>query len=330
MKENEFIAIGDIVTDAFSILKTAEVKRDKSGEHSTITMPFGDKIPYESVEVVRAVGNSANAAVSASRLGLDSALVANIGGDDNGRECLAALEANKVSIDYIKIHKDKETNYHYVLWYEDDRTILVKHQWYDPQLPKLETPKWLYLSSLGENTLDYHHKIAEYIKENPGVNLSFQPGTFQMNFGTEALRDIYDNTKIFFSNIQEAEKILKISTLGTKELLKRINNLGPEIVVLTDGAKGAYAYDGKEMWFVPPYPDIAPPVERTGAGDAFASTTVVSLSLGNDLPTALMWGAINSMSVVQHVGAQKGLLTREKIDEYMKKSPTSFKPKKLD
>ncbi|CAN5131523.1 carbohydrate kinase family protein [soil metagenome] len=331
MKEHEFIAVGDIVTDAFIRLQTATIDQDASGEHSTITMPFGDKIPYESVEIVRAVGNSANATVSAARLGLSSSLIANIGGDENGRECLAALEANKVNIDYIKINKDKETNYHYVLWFKDDRTILVKHQKYEYALPeKIHKPTWLYLSSLGDNTLEYHNEIVRYLEQHPDVSLAFQPGTYQMNFGTEALRGIYDRTKIFFCNIQEAERILKIPTLGTKELLKRLHDIGPEIVVLTDGSRGAYTYDGTTYLFLPTYPDIAPPVERTGAGDAFASTTVASLALGFDLPTSLMHGAINSMSVVQHVGAQKGLLSMEKIEEYMKTAPSDFKPRELE
>ncbi|MFZ2764043.1 MAG: carbohydrate kinase family protein, partial [Minisyncoccia bacterium] len=94
--------------------------------------------------------------------------------------------------------------------------------------------------------------------------------------------------------------------------------------------KGAYAYDGKDMWQQLPYPDPKPPFERTGAGDAFASTTVASLALGNDLPTALSWGAVNSMSVVQQVGAQKGLLTKSQIEEYLKSAPADFKIKKLN
>ncbi|MBX4189554.1 carbohydrate kinase family protein, partial [Candidatus Parcubacteria bacterium] len=315
---HDFIAIGDIVTDAFIRLKDASVSCDINHEHCTITMRFGDKIPYESVEVIRAVGNSANAAVAAARLGLSSALVANLGDDQNGKECLAALEANKVDISFMKIHPGMETNYHYVLWFEDDRTILVKHQEYKYQLPDIDDPKWVYLSSLGESTKEYHHEIAKYLAMHSGVNLAFQPGTFQMKLGAEELKDIYARTKVFFCNVEEAERILNINTLGTQELLKRMRELGPEIVVITDGSKGAYTFDGKEMWSVPIYPDPKPPFERTGAGDAFASTCIAALALGQDLPTALLWGSVNSMSVVQQVGAQKGLLTKEQIESYLK------------
>ena len=89
MNENEnkinFLAIGDIVTDAFIKLKDAE----ELINHGTLELcvRFGDKVPYESVTVVPAVGNSPNAAVSASRLGLNSAVVTNIGDDNNGKDC---------------------------------------------------------------------------------------------------------------------------------------------------------------------------------------------------------------------------------------------------
>lgn len=321
----DFIGLGDTVIDAFIKLKEAEV----SPEKNKLILSFGDKVPYESVEVLPAVGNSANAAVSASRLGLKTALVTNLGGDENGEMCLRRFEEEKVAPDFIKKEAGKKTNYHYVLWYGDDRTILVKHEDYKYKLPDIGEPKWLYLSSLGENTLDYHLDIALYVKAHPNINLAFQPGTFQLKLGAEKLKDIYAHSKIVFCNVDEAGRILGLNTLGIEELLKRLRALGPETVVITDGPKGAYAYDGTNIYQQLPYPDPKAPFERTGAGDAFASTTVASLALGNDLPTALKWGAINSMSVVQEVGAQKGLLTREQIEEYLNKAPREFQTKKL-
>ncbi len=326
---HDFIAIGDIVTDAFIKLKDASVHCDINREHCTITMAFGDKIPYESVEVVRAVGNSSNAAVSTAKLGLKSALVTNMGDDQNGQECLDTLKKENVATDFVSVHAGKETNYHYVLWYEDDRTILVKHQDYERIFPNIGDPKWLYLSSLGGDTLKYHEQIIKYLKDHPKVLLAFQPGTFQINLGKDELKNIYSRTKIFFCNVGEAEKILGLDTLGTNELLKRIHELGPEIVVVHDGPKGAYVFDGEDMWHQMAYPDPKPPYERTGAGDALASTTVSALALGQDLKTALQWGMINAMSVVQQVGAQKGLLTRPQIEEYLKNTPSDFKIKDL-
>lgn len=321
---HDFIAIGDIVADTFIRLKDAKVNCQINDEHCTITMPFGEKIPFEFAETVYAVGNSPNASVSASRLGLSSAIITNLGGDQFGKDCMAALAADKVDISLVKVHQDKNTNHHYVLWYESDRTILVKHEDYEYKLPEFAPPKWLYLSSLGETTINYHKEISDYLIKNPEVSLAFQPGTFQMKLGATDLKDIYKRTNIFFCNIEEAERILGVDTLGVKELIKRIHELGPKIVVLTDGPKGAYAYSGDEVTFQPTYPDEKPPYDRTGAGDSFASTTVSALALGKNLDEALKWGAINSAAVVQGVGAQKCLLTRAQLEERLKKAPPEF------
>ena len=56
-KNFDFLAVGDIVTDAFIRLKDAELHCDINHEHCEICMNFGAKIPYESVTVVPAVGN---------------------------------------------------------------------------------------------------------------------------------------------------------------------------------------------------------------------------------------------------------------------------------
>ena len=325
----DFLAVGDITTDAFIRIKEATVNCDIRRENCQICLSFGDKVPYEFVEVVRGVGNSPNAAVSASRLGLASGLVTNMGTDLNGRECLDSLKSNEVNTDYVARHEEEETNYHYVLWYEEERTILVKHHKYDYKFPDVPAPKWLYLSSLAENSLPYHKEITQYLRKNPGTKLAFQPGTFQIKLGYENLAELYRLSTLFFCNKSEAQKILKSDNIEIKELLKGIRSIGPKIAVITDGPAGAYTWDGAEMWHMPMYPDPKKPVDRTGAGDAFASTFTSALALGKDIPTALSWGPVNSMSVVQQIGAQKGLLPRARLEEFIRNSPADYKPRMI-
>ncbi len=326
----EFLGIGDTVTDAFIRLKDASVHCDVNREKCEICLRFADKIPYESVTIVPAVGNSANAAVAASRLGLKSALVSNIGDDYFGTECLDALKSEKVGTEFIKIHEGVKTNYHYVLWYEDERTILIKHEEYVYTLPSINSPGWIYLSSIGENSLDFHSELEKYLNEHLEIKLAFQPGTFQMKLGKDALAGIYKRSDLFLCNKEEAQRILETDENDIKKLLKTMAVLGPKIVVITDGVKGVYSYDGKEMLFMRPYPDPAPPLERTGAGDAFSSTFTVALALGKSVRGAMMWAPVNPMSVVQKVGARAGLLTREQIEEYLKQAPIDYEPKVLE
>ncbi len=330
MSSIDFLAIGDIVTDAFIKLKDAHLHSKLDTEACELCLRFGDKVPYESVDIIPAVGNSPNAAVCAARLGLSSTLVANIGDDQNGRECLASLVKEKVATDYVAIEKEKKTNYHYVLWYDIDRTILIKHESFTYNFPKIEKATWVYLSSLAENSLSYHGEIVQYLKQSPETKLAFQPGTFQIKFGTENLKDIYARTEIFFCNVEEAQRIFEAEHRDILKLSKGIAKLGPKMVVLSDGPEGAYLYMDGNLWHNGIYPDIAPPLERTGAGDAFSATFTAALALGKSPLEALAWGPVNSMSVVQYVGAQAGLLSRERLEEYLKVAPGSYKIRKIN
>lgn len=321
----EFLAIGDIVTDAFIRLKDAEIQDSLNHQTKELCLRFGDKVPYESVEELKAVGNSANAAVSAARLGVSSSLIAHVGTDYQGKECLEELKRNNVGTQYVQSHDGLPTNYHYVLWFGQDRTILVKHTQFPMSMPDVPAPKMIYLSSLADHTEDYHHEIAAYVAKNPETKLVFQPGTFQIKLGTEVLKEIYKNTYAFFCNLEEAQTITQTNTREVPLLIKKLHELGPKFVFISDGGAGAYGSNQEEAYFIPIYPGEA--YERTGAGDAFASTVSVALLKGLSLQEALMWGPVNSMSVVKYVGAQKGLLDMANLEEYLKNAPADYKPR---
>ena len=327
MNNLDFLAIGDITTDAFIHLKEPSAHCDIDHGNMELCMNFGDKIPYDFVEVIRSVGNSPNASVCASRLGLKSGLVANLGDDQNGKECVDVLIKEKVNTEFVKQHAGKETNYHYVLWFEDDRTILVKHHEYEYNLPEIGEPKWIYLSSIGGGTEKYHDEIANYVEKYPSIKLAFQPGTFQINLGTDKLAKIYKNTELIAVNRKEAKEILKTEGDEIRDLLKGLASFGPKKVLITDGPKGAYFYNGKDIMFMPPYPDPKPPYERTGAGDAYTSTFVAMLAKGKTPEQALQAAGVNSMSVVQKIGAQRGLLSTEEIEKYLSSAPKDYETK---
>jgi sugar/nucleoside kinase (ribokinase family) len=223
--------------------------------------------------------------------------------------------------------RGKLTNYHYVLWYGNERTILVKHEEFSYQVPVLDhEPKWIYLSSLAANSLPYHQALMRLLDTVPNTRLAFQPGTFQMKLGVDALLPLYKRTDLFFCNKEEAARILELSSVPPIEmLLQGIRDLGPAIVVITDGTNGAYALAGNKRLRIPMYPDVRGPYERTGAGDAFASTVTSAIAASVPLEEALLWGPVNSMAVVQEVGAQKGLLTRAQLEGYLHAAPPEYR-----
>ena len=328
-KKINFLAIGDLATDAFIKIKDAETKCDLHGEKCVLCLNFGGKIPYESVDVCDATGNASNVAIGASKLGLNASVLSYLGDDETAKRSMKVLKKEKVNTSYIKRVKNFVSNYHYVLWYKTDRTILTKHTEFPYSLPaKMKTPDWIYLTSLASNSLSYQEEIIGYLKNNKNISLVFQPGTYQIKLGVEKLKDIYENTKIFLCNFEEAQKVLNSNEENIPTLLKMIYNLGPKIVVITNNIRGAHAYDGKDVWFVGALPQT--PIESTGAGDAFSSAFSSALILNKNIEDAMLWGAINARSVVSEIGPQKGLLTKEQLEKYFVNIPENLKAKKLN
>ena len=325
------LAIGDIFTDAFIKLSEdiAHVATDEN-DQKWLNIPFGGRPPYEEVEIVQSVGPAPNSAVSFARLGVNSSLLSWLGDDKPGEDSLKYLASEHVDVGMMSRKKDTKSNYYYVLRLGAERTILTKdeayeYKWKEPK----EAPDWIYLASISEDSWDLHVDMLEYLNKHPDTKLVLQPGTFHFKWGKEKLKDVFARSYVTIMNREEAVDITKRSYDSLQDLAAGLHELGPKIVVITDGPEGSYAsYDGK-LVSMPNYPDPAPPYDRTGAGDAFASTIVAALALGESMETALSWAPINSMNVVQKLGAQAGLLTKQQIKKYLQDAPEDYKLSEL-
>jgi sugar/nucleoside kinase (ribokinase family) len=328
MRKHTLVCVGDVVMDAFIVLERARVHNHPDREHLEICMPFADKIPYRSLTVMPAVGNASNVAVGARRLGIDTAIITAVGNDYYGKQILNRYRKEKVSTEFVTINSGKPTNYHFVLNYGPERTILIKHEDYRYDEPSgIGRTDWIYFSSIGEHTLPFHEKLAKYLSAHPSTKMAFNPGTFQLKFGPKKLREIYRHTYALFVNREEAELILGARRDDIKELMCGLQKLGPKVVVITDGPLGAYASDDGSCYFMPPYPDPKPPISRTGAGDAFGAGFLSALICGLSVPEALRWAPVESMHVVQYFGAQTGLLSRPELLKLLRKAPKNYQPK---
>lgn len=331
-RQLEVLAVGDVVTDAFIKLLDDKAHVVHGHHGPELSMPFGTKVPFDHAVVVAGVGNAANAAVAFARLGLHAGLAANVGHDDWGREIITTLKQSGVDTRFVHINPGKKSNYHFVLWYKEERTILIKHEEYEYHWPRfrvIDIPKWIYFSSISKNALEYHDQLNAWLERHPSVKLAFQPGTFQIEAGAHRLRNIYKRAEIVAVNREEATIITGGDHGNLHDLLDKMHELGPKIVVISDGHNGAYASDSVNRYKMPIYPDPKPPYERTGAGDAFTSTFVAAIMKGADIQNALLWAPINSMNVVQHVGAQEGLLDERQLGHFLRTAPHWYHPERM-
>jgi sugar/nucleoside kinase (ribokinase family) len=325
MSKYDIVSIGDTTIDAFIELHEASVHCNVDHNDCQLCLSYADKIPYEKLTILPA-GNSTNNSVGSSRLGMKAAFISGVGDDDGGRNIINKLKHEKVDTRHIQINKGGETNFHFVLNFKGERTILIKHNKLDYKLPKKLDTKWIYFSSMAKGTEKFHRQFGQWLKKNPSIKLSFNPGTFQMRMGTNKLREIYKRTEVLALNREEAQLVLKQQTRNVKRLLKGMHKLGTKIAVITDGRDGSYASDGSKVWYMEEYP--GPKIEATGAGDSYGTAFTAALFYERPIAEALAWGTMNGGNVVLHVGPHEGLQTKTQIQKYLK-AHSKFRAKEI-
>ncbi len=324
----DVFAIGDTVLDTFINVQDDAVHCNLNRSACQIAFTLGEKVPVDGLTKIPGAGNASNAAVASKRLGLTSAIYATIGRDEVGRSILARWNEEGVQTTFVAKSHEFETNHHIVLSYKGERTILICHNPYHYELPKrLPRIKRLYYTSLGKNHQALEHELLSYLEAHPEVRVTFQPGTHQLQRLARGLTNVLVRTDILAMNREEAELFLEQPKgADLHDQLKRLIDLGPRIAIITDGEHGSYASDGTQAWFCDPFP--VPCLERTGAGDAYAATFSWALDKGFSLAEAMRHATANSASVIQFVGPQAGLLTREGVERLMRKysqiQPTLF------
>lgn len=317
----DLISIGDARIDNFVNLPKAHISCTLNKEKCEICLNYGDKIPIDDLKCLTA-GNNNNNAIGAARLNLKTALYGNIGGDANGKMILDNLKLEGVDTRYIVVNKDVSTEQSIVLNYQGERTILVYHYPWHYNLPDLDKTRWVYFSSVSFSfsKTPLISQIERYI-EMTGANLVYTPGTHQLNFGVKKYPKLLSLSTVFIVNKEEAKKVLGVSEekkVDIKKLLGDLADLGPKMIVITDGSEGSFGFDGEKFFKLGIFP--AKLVEMTGAGDAYATGLVAGLFHGKSLEEAMRWGAANGAAVVEQIGPQAGLLTYSQMQSKLKEN----------
>ena len=98
--------------------------------------------------------------------------------------------------------------------------------------------------------------------------------------------------------------------------------MGPKVVCVTYGMEGNKVSYGKIIYSAKPHNIKA--VERTGAGDAFASGFVSAFIKYGDVKKGIEYGTTNAESIIQSIGAKNGLLSEREILRELKKRPVKI------
>ena len=325
MQQLELLSVGDVTWDVFLSPTESEALCTLKERECYICFTFGEKIPVKSIDYSLG-GNAANNAVGTRRLGVRSGLVTTLGGDSTGNLIVERLEKEGVDMDYVIQQPMAGSNFSTVINYAGERTIFTYHAPRSYEFPvHLPVTPWVYLTSMGEAFQPFYNHFVDFIHKNSTIKLAFNPGSRQLRAGIEALKPILEVTHVIYVNREEAEKLTGMddSHGADKELLTNLSSLGPKIAIITDGGNGSFVYDslGKKYYKAGVLPVDA--YERTGAGDAFGAGCIAALIKGKGFNEALLWGTVNSASVIGYVGSQRGLLKESDMPEWLERAKSS-------
>ncbi len=319
---HDVVTVGNALVDAFMALDERSPYVRVDGSNKELCFKYGNKIHVKSCEFMLG-GNACNVGVGLSRLGLATGFVAEIGDDDFAQKILTLLHKETLDLSHLIQAKNAASSFAVGINVGGDRTLFIDHVHREHQfnLNNLDT-KWIYLTSLGEVWEHVYTDIANKASQKQ-CRVAFSPGTHQLDKPYEEVKQALLQAKVLFVNKEEA--MLLVKYYGQKDitdiptLLKTLQGMGIEVISITDGGAGSFAIDKENgIYFLERFD--SPIVEKTGAGDAYATGFLAAIVSGEDVPTAMRWGVFNAASVIGQIGAEKGLLTKEKMQDMLTKN----------
>ncbi|HNW96223.1 MAG TPA: carbohydrate kinase family protein [Candidatus Paceibacterota bacterium] len=323
----DVLVIGSATRDLFfEGVPFVEVKTNKFKVGKGIALPYAGKVKVPKITFTIG-GGGANVAVTFARQGYDTTCISCVGDDGSGREIIDKLINEKIDAKYFQISKKDITAYSTIFLDNKGERTILSHKGAGDEISEKEIPwggkikaNWMYLSSLAGNknllmkAVNFAAKNKMFLATNPGMG---ELKNFRL------MPRLLKRFDVFVLNQEEASYLADVPYKDEKKLFRRLDDLIEGLVVMTKGPKGLTISDGKHMWQVGTYKEKKV-VDRTGAGDSFASGFVSAFvgkklkKVGNrsvfeekDIEEAIKLGSANATSVVEHVGAQTGILRKD-------------------
>lgn len=339
---SDVITIGSATMDVFVESDDANIVSvyTKNKKSEFMSYPYGSKVEITDF-ASKVGGGGVNTACNFANLGLKTGAIFKIGDDIYSEGILESFRERNVDLSNIIQDPAISTGFSIILVsFQGDRTVLA-HRGANAQIKKadinfdaIKNARLLYIAPLnGDSTkvLDY---IVSFAKDN-NVKVCFNAGTSSIRKGFNYIKKILENAHIVVMNKEEASMATQIQVRpdtreekfseelihpDVKEMFNKLKVNDYQVIVITDGGKGAYAFDGHKYYYCPVFE--GPVVSTLGAGDAFASTFCAALGRTKaDIGKALMYASVNSAGVVSEFGATQGLLTFEQIEKKLKENP---------
>ncbi len=309
----DIITIGGATRDIFfQCYKDGKVL-DKD-QKELLAFEYGSKIIPD--ETFFSYGGGAfNTSVNFAKQGLKVSCLCAIGQEGTGDLILQNLTENKVDISLIQRVNETHTGLSVIVSAKKDRVAFLYRGANNflkmPQPERILQTNWLYITSLNNQATKVLPETIEII-ERKNIKLALNPGMSQIKKNDKGFSLAVKRANILILNREEGICLLgEEPEIENRLLVRKLLDIGPQIVVLTDGENGNYVGNHEEFHFAPAIRSIYK--ESTGAGDAFGATFVANIIKGSNIKLSQQLASINAASVVESLGATQGLLSANEI-----------------
>lgn len=262
-------------------------------------------------------GKGANQAIAAARSGGDVVFATSLGDDSYGSALIPYFLDNAIGPEYLFMEQDTPTGVAIILVADNgenciavapganrmlgDGKIQRIHEAIDRAeylLLQMEIP---YTSVV--RLIDYAYRVGTKVILNPAPAMPLEP-------------DLLRKISLLILNETEAEILsgLRLAEHDPATLAARLHKMGPETVILTLGASGAYICS----------PTIQQPVrafrvntvDTTAAGDTFCGALTAQLTRTHDLLEAVEYATAAAALAVTKLGAQPSIPDRLTVEQF--------------
>lgn len=305
MKTPTILCIGKATQDVF--LRDKEFDPHCEGKICYTHLPLGSKIDIDEAYFTTG-GNATNVAVTFARQGLQSRYMWVLGSHDPvSQAVLTELDEEDVDTRFVRLDPQFKASYSTVLLADTGERTILNYKGSVPfardvmaDLRAFDGVSWVYPTALNNFTT-----LEMILKESKkrGIHVMFNPATAELA-NPEKLKSLLHEVDVLCLNKEEMQLLVEGSTM--EQLVRHGLNLCP-VVIVSDGPRGVVASDGKTIVKAGMYEDV-PVIDRTGAGDAFASGFLSQWAQGKSLRESIVFASANSTSVVTKIGAKPGIL----------------------
>ena len=298
------LCIGKAAQDVF--LRDDEFDPKVEGKVAYTHLPLGAKLDIEEL-VFATGGNATNVATTLARQGLHAQYLWALGTDPASQASLAVLDEEGVDATHVVQHSELSASYSTVLIAKTGERTILNYAGSLPSANDVErllaramATDWVYPTSVG--SLATLTKIIDWAAKHQ-VKVMLNPAGSELSDPAK-LRGLLEHVNILCMNKEEMQQVVEGDDLET--LVRHGLHYCP-VVIVSDGPRGVCASDGKTIVTAGMYEDV-PVIDRTGAGDAFASGFLSQWLLGKSLKESVIFASANSTNVVTQIGAKAGIL----------------------